>query len=335
MKLKISVIVPIYRVEKYLKKCIDSILNQTYKNIEVILVNDGSPDRCGEICNKYAQLDKRIKVIHKENGGLSSARNAGLRIASGDYVSFVDSDDWIEPHMYEILIKNVIDYDAQISCGGVSDLLEQEDLYSIIKSTFNGNVEVYLDNKEEAIKRFLSSPWAAWGKLYHRSIHQDIFFPEGEINEDEAIALSLLQRCDKVVYTNESLYNYIKHPNSITTTSFSRNKLDWHKHCKQDLEFIEKKYINLVEYAHERYIRSIMWSIRSMISSKDNFELEISSFIQELKKNSKKIRDNQLICSKEKFWINILIYGSIFNRGTIFKILFTLNLKRYGGDYNK
>lgn len=331
----ISIIVPIYNVEKYLRRCIDSILNQTYNDLEIILVNDGSTDLCASICDEYSVLDNRIKVIHKKNGGLSSARNAGLRIASGDYISFVDSDDWIEPHMYETLLKNVINYKAQISSGGVTDLFEKDDAYIPIKSTFNGNIEIVYDNKEESIKRFLSSPWAAWGKIYHKSIHEDIFFPEGEINEDEAIALKLLNRCERVVYTNESMYNYIKRPNSITTTSFNRSKLDWYKHCKQDLESIEKEYIDLIEYAHERYIRSIMWSIRSMFVSKEDFQSEIKYFIKELKRHKKRIVNNNLIPFKEKLWIMVLTYGSFFNRGSLFKKLIYLNMKRYGGDSNR
>ena len=109
MKSLVSVIVPIYKVEKYLNKCVDSIINQSYKNLEIILVDDGSPDKCGEICDKYAEKDSRVKVIHKENGGLSDARNAGIDIAKGDYLLFVDSDDWITSNICEVLIKNAND----------------------------------------------------------------------------------------------------------------------------------------------------------------------------------------------------------------------------------
>ena len=112
---KISVVVPVYNVEEYLDQCVESLVGQTYKNLEVILVDDGSPDNCPAMCDEWAERDNRIKVIHKENGGVSSARNAALDIASGDYIGFVDSDDWIEPDMYEILIKNAKKYDADIS----------------------------------------------------------------------------------------------------------------------------------------------------------------------------------------------------------------------------
>ena len=127
----ISVIVPIYNVEKYLDRCVDSIINQTYKNLEIILVDDGSPDNCLAICDSWAEKDRRIKVIHKENGGVSSARNSALDIASGDYIGFVDSDDWIEPDMYEILIKNAKKYDADISrCAGLLDYCDRSEEYN-------------------------------------------------------------------------------------------------------------------------------------------------------------------------------------------------------------
>ena len=113
----ISVIVPIYNVEKYLARCVDSIVNQTYKNLEIILVDDGSPDRCPQMCDDYADKDSRNKVIHKKNGGLSDARNAGMAVATGEYISFIDSDDWIETSMFELLLNNIFQYDCEISCG--------------------------------------------------------------------------------------------------------------------------------------------------------------------------------------------------------------------------
>ena len=116
---KVSIIVPVYKVGPYLAKCIDSILSQTLTDFELILVDDGSPDSCGEICDGYAKKDERIKVIHKQNGGLSSARNAGLDIAKGEYIGFVDSDDYIEHDMYEFLYKNSVQYDTDIACCGI------------------------------------------------------------------------------------------------------------------------------------------------------------------------------------------------------------------------
>lgn len=206
----VSIIVPIYNVEKYLKKCVDSIINQTYKNLEIILVDDGSPDLCGEICDEYVKMDKRIKVIHKINGGLSDARNAGLNIMQGQYVGFVDSDDWIEPNMYARLIENLIDFNADISIGGVTNLLESENGYKILRTTQKDEIINWSCDKEEAMECYFLGTWSAWDKIYKKTIFKDLRFPKGEINEDEAIALQILEQCDVISYTNEAVYNYIK-----------------------------------------------------------------------------------------------------------------------------
>ncbi|MBI6056665.1 glycosyltransferase [Clostridium perfringens] len=327
MNKKISVIVPIYNVEKYLEKCINSILNQTYKNLEVILVDDGSPDNCGKICDEYALKDNRIKVIHKENGGLSSARNSGLDIATGDYIGFVDSDDWIESNMYEILLNNAIKYNADISVGGVVDLLEENDKYIKTKSTFNGTIETVCLNKQEAMKKFFLGSWSAWDKLYKRKVHEHLRFPQGKINEDEAIAMHILDNCNNIVYTNEVFYNYISRPNSITTSEFSEKKLDWYKNCKYNLEFIKEKQPQLIKYALLRFCNSIMWSLRCISLTDNNFKDSAKLLVKELKVNKKDILRNELISRKEKFWIILILLTSINNNITIFIILNRINNK--------
>lgn len=329
MNFKISIIVPVYKVEKYLNKCIDSILNQSYKNIEVILVDDGSPDNCGKICDEYLLKDNRIRVIHKENGGLSSARNAGLDIATGDYIGFVDSDDWIEPKMYETLIENVIKYNAQISVGGVVDLLEEGNKYTSIKSTFDGNIKIQCLNKEDAMKKFFLGSWSAWDKIYKREVHEKIRFPEGEINEDEAIAMQILDNCEKIVYTNEVFYNYIKRSDSITTSEFSEKKLDWYKNCKRNLEFIKENYSSLNEYAEVRFCNSIMWSLRCIAIENKDFKDSINMLLSNLRDNKKELLNNNLISKKEKMWIKILLYTSFLNNIFIFKLLVKMNNLRY------
>lgn len=329
MNFKISIIVPVYKVEKYLNRCIDSILNQSYKNIEVILVDDGSPDNCGKICDEYLLKDNRIRVIHKENGGLSSARNAGLDIATGDYIGFVDSDDWIEPKMYETLIENVIKYNAQISVGGVVDLLEEGNKYTSIKSTFDGNIKIECLNKEDAMKKFFLGSWSAWDKIYKREVHEKIRFPEGEINEDEAIAMQILDNCEKIVYTNEVFYNYIKRSDSITTSEFSEKKLDWYKNCKRNLEFIKENYSSLNEYAEVRFCNSIMWSLRCIAIENNNFKDSINILLCGLRDNKKELLNNNLISKKEKIWIMLLLCTSFRNNIFIFKLLVKINNLRY------
>ena len=159
----ISIIVPVYDVEPYLRKCIDSILIQSYRDLEIILVDDGSPDNCGAICDEYAEKDKRIKVIHKKNGGLSDARNAGLDIATGEYIGFVDSDDWVMPDMYEYLYKAVKEYDADMSVCGYYDYWGKT-----ISGRYCQDIQVY--KGQEGIKALLDLKFGnyVWNKLYKR-----------------------------------------------------------------------------------------------------------------------------------------------------------------------
>ena len=179
----ISVIVPIYNVEDYLDRCVDSIINQTYKNLEIILVDDGSPDNCPKMCDDYAKIDNRIKVVHKENGGLSDARNAGMKVATGEYVSFIDSDDYVSLDFYETLLQTMIDNDSDIvECG-------------VVKFYENGKFDEYSD--DQMIKNFNtvdgleglinenSFHQYVWNKLYKSSIALDIPYEVSKLNEDE------------------------------------------------------------------------------------------------------------------------------------------------------
>lgn len=259
----ISVIVPVYKVEPYLHKCVDSILDQTYKNLEVILVDDGSPDNCGAICDAYASQDNRVKVIHKENGGLSSARNAGLDMMNGAYVGFVDSDDWIEPQMYEVLLDLMLHYDAQMALGGVADEVLCDETVRTVKTSDYGHTP-FAEDSISAIKRFFQGSWAAWDKLYQAELFKELRFPLGEINEDEAIAVHLLDRSHRVCYTNEVFYHYLRRPESITTVSFHPRKLAWVRHCWDNLRYVETTHPELVPYAAARYQGSLLWALREL-----------------------------------------------------------------------
>ncbi len=187
----ISVIVPVYKVEAFLPKCVDSIRNQTYKDLEIILVDDGSPDNCGAMCDAFAEEDPRIKVIHKPNGGLSDARNAGIEIASGEYLGFVDSDDWIEPEMYETMLALAQKHEVKLVCAGRYDVSERTGQRT--KGLCPEREEV-VSGQELAGRIFL---WqgldsAAWDKLYHRSLWQTRRYPFGRVNEACLYLLSLI-----------------------------------------------------------------------------------------------------------------------------------------------
>lgn len=220
--MKFSIIVPIYNVEKYLDKCISSLLNQTYKNIEIILVDDGSPDGCPEKCEQYSHQDNRVIVIHKKNGGLSDARNSGLRIATGDYIIFVDSDDYIELDTCEKLIPftekipQIIVADAIVEGGN-------QDLTHIINGEMMSGERYLLESY-----RVNKAPMAAWLNIYNREflLNNDLWFKKGILHEDEQFTPRALLKAEKVVVSNQLFYHYIIRENSITTKKDKRKNAD-------------------------------------------------------------------------------------------------------------
>lgn len=208
----ISIIVPVYKVEKYLAQCVNSILNQTLVDFELILVDDGSPDSCPQICDVYARTDHRVKVIHKSNGGLSDARNAGIDIAQGKYIAFVDSDDLISHDMYERLYNNIIKYDADLAMCSSEHIDES---ISELKSPENGEITVFEDDKilkslfEKKLNNFV------WNKLYKHELFKEIRYPVGKIYEDLFTTYKILSLCGTVVYDSSKLYGYRVREDSI------------------------------------------------------------------------------------------------------------------------
>lgn len=303
MDSKVSIIVPIYKVEAYLKKCIDSIIKQTYKNLEIILVDDGSPDNCGKICDEFAIKDTRIKVIHKQNGGLSDARNAGLNIATGDYLYFVDSDDWISSNAIEVLISYFeSNLDVDIVAGSSVDVHEYngeilETSYSIPLGTISQL------NKIEALKHNLQNGWAAWNKLYKKELFKDIRFPKGKINEDEAVMPHIISLCEKVIIVGQPTYYYFLRPESITTSNFSEKKLDWFYNCLNNYEFIKKEYPKLIPEAQHRLISSILYSLHFVLIEYRKYEAHISEIKQYLLNDYNSIKSNPYNSKRDKLQI--------------------------------
>lgn len=305
---KISVIVPVYNVEKYIHKCVDSILNQTYQNIEVILVDDGSPDACGSICDEYAKNDSRVIVVHKENGGLSDARNAGLDIATGEYIAFVDSDDWIEPDAYEYLIKNAIRYKVKMAVGGVKVFDEKYNKYR--KNYDIIEIEEKVLGKEEYIKNVFCSIWAAWDKIYHKSIFDLIRFPKGEFNEDEAIMLDQIEYCDTIFLSNKPIYvHYVRASESITAAEFNIKKIAWYEHSKANLDYIARKHPKLREYAEIRYFTSLLWCLNNMTRDKKIYKKQILRLRNILRNQIKNLFSNRYISKKEKCRAALIAYN--------------------------
>lgn len=221
----ISVIIPIYNVEEYLDRCIESIINQTFKNLEIILVNDGSTDNCLDICKKWLKIDKRIKLIDKKNGGLSDARNAGMKIAQGEYISFIDSDDSISKDFYEIMYTILLKNNSDIvECNII-------DVYDNIKPKDN-NLSDFVEKNYtsfEAIKELVKNNdfhQTVWNKLYKKSVISNINFPYRKLHEDEFFTWKVFKNCTKLTKINCSLYHYYHRKGSIMETNYSLNRLD-------------------------------------------------------------------------------------------------------------
>ena len=217
----ISVIVPVYNVERYIRQCVESILEQTYADLEIILVDDGSTDGSGSICDEYKLKDNRVVVIHKCNGGLSEARNAGLDIARGEYIGFVDSDDYIEPDMYEVLYKNCERYAADLAAARFVKFNTQGE----VRKNFTENIEVF--SREEMLRLFIVGDrryeitMSVWDRLYKRELISDLRFPVGKCYEDIVFSTKVIEKSKINVYIDRALYHYRLRGDSISGEDFN------------------------------------------------------------------------------------------------------------------
>lgn len=254
---KISIIIPIYKVEKYLSACIDSICNQTYKDLEIILVDDGSPDNCGQICDDYAQKDSRIRVIHKENAGVAMARNDGLDIATGDFISFVDSDDWLSENAYEKMMNAYEECGADCVIGGCQIVYEKEEELEFKSCSFPS---AHTEDSIKTMRNLLLNQSAVWNRLFKSEIFSEIRFPQNRINDDEVVALHAYAKCKKVHYLDTPTYYYRIRANSITTSAFSLKKVDVFYNAQDNLEFIKNSFPELTEEAEYKYLKTMLYS---------------------------------------------------------------------------
>lgn len=246
----ISVIVPVYNIEKYVDRCVESIVNQTYKNLEIILVDDGSSDRSACICDQWKERDTRIKVIHKRNGGLSDARNRGIKSAKGNYYSFVDGDDMLDSQMIEKLYNALISANADVSMCRM-EKIEQFKRYATREFLDNNISKIELDGVE-AIRLLLREKidCSACLKLYKKEMFSNLEFPYGKTNEDFALMYKLFYKTQKIIYISDILYYYYFRENSITSSSFSEKQFDKIDNCIEMLEYIK---FNLPEIKNEAY----------------------------------------------------------------------------------
>lgn len=307
----ISVVIPIYNVEKYLENCINSVLNQTYSNIEVILVDDGSPDNCGKICDLYAKKDSRIKVIHKENGGLSDARNCGLLNSTGKYVTFIDSDDDVTLDYVEYLYNLIKKYNTKMSICSFNIVTPNK----IIDNGKNYSEELL--NTEDCLDRLLCSKGfnvSAWAKMYDLKLFDKISFPKGEICEDNGTTYKLIMECKNVAYGNESKYNYYMRDSSIMTSSFNINRLALINFTDEMAKSVLKKYPKLSETVEKRQIESRFSILRQIIVLKTNdfkdLEKEIITY---LRAHKKALFSNKKLALRDRIaYITLLINKKLF-----------------------
>ena len=250
----ISVIVPVYNVESYVAECIESIQNQTYMNLEIIIVNDGSTDASGDICDQYAAYDERIQVIHKENAGVSAARNTGIESANGDYIGFVDSDDYIAPTMYEDMLKLMAEHDLDIiECTAFRNNGDTN-----IEGCNDGSLEIF--NRDEALKMAMYDCFVAvWSQLYKRRVISDVRFPVGRKFEDSAVSYLFIANTKRVGHINRCLYYYRLNPNSTTQTSFdAKSRWDFVLGYEERLQYAIDHQLPYVDDCNSLLMKAVL-----------------------------------------------------------------------------
>jgi len=321
----ISVIVPVYNVEKYLDKCVQSIVEQTYKNLEIILVDDGSPDNCPKMCDDWAKKDKRIKVIHKKNGGLSDARNKGIDKSCGKYITFIDSDDYVEPNYVEFLYKNLKTSNADISMG------KQYVRYT--KKTINtGTNNKYIVNAHECFDKLLYGEdfdVSAWAKLYSIKLFDGIRFPTGRVFEDSATTFKLIDKSHSIVLESKPIYNYIIRKNSISNDNFSPQKMDLITSTKEMCDHILKKYPDLQKGCDRRMMYAYLSTLTQIAKCKNskiykNYKSQIMNYISN---NKKRILKDKRVPKRDK--ISLLASALGFNFYKFAWKLYERSTKRY------
>lgn len=304
---KVSVIVPVYKVENYLRKCVDSLLDQTLTDIEIILVDDGSPDNCGKICDEFAAKDHRVKVIHKQNEGLSMARNVGIMAATSPYIGFVDSDDYVADDMYEVLYKNLVKNSADISVCGLYDCYSEKKI-----PQFAGKEFLILDNKN-ALKTALEGvkfSVNAVNKLFKKELFSEVKFPKGKLSEDAFTIPKVLSMATKVVFDSAPKYFYVHRGESITTSSFKPQDFNVVEAYQENFNLVKNDFSELTKQAEFRLLWSYTYVFDKMLLSEnfENFE-EYKRTLAFLRKNTLKFVLNPFFSLKRKF-VTLILFVS-------------------------
>jgi len=308
----ISVIVPVYNAENYLERCVDSLLAQTHTNLEVILCNDGSKDGSGRICDSYAQKDPRVKALHLKNGGASSARNAGLDIARGEYITFADSDDWVEPDAYAEMLRLARENDARLVCAGRYNVLGQtgeqevglcpQKLEKISGEELLGRVFLW-DNVDGAV----------WDKLFHRSVFREIRFPLGKINEDILVVYQAARDLDTVVMYNRPVYYYFHHVGSVTNSGVSDKTFHFAEITGQIYPEVREKHPAIAAQAEYFRVRSLVFGLQSLLladrATRVKYDGKYRSLKKELGKHAGFVLTGKYFTVKERAVDLLILWG--------------------------
>lgn len=317
----ITIVIPVYNVENYLHKCVNSVINQTYTNLEIILVDDGSPDNCGKICDEYEKMDSRIKVIHKSNGGLSDARNAGIDIANGKYISFIDSDDYVDLDYIEFLYNQIFKYNTSIA------ICSHRVLYDTGKIIEKQTNEVSVLDSKKVLERILYDEGidlSAWAKLYDINLFKDIRYPKGRLYEDSATTYLLIDKCDKIVIASKSKYNYMIRRNSITNNKFTTKKMDLIISTEEMANYIVKKYPDLKSAADRRVMYSYLSTLSQLANAKESHLNEEKKIITYIKANRYNVLTDKRTPKRDKLALLTTLGGySIYKKFWVIYLMIT------------
>lgn len=297
----ISVIVPVYKVEDCLDKCVQSIVDQTYSNLEIILVDDGSPDRCGAMCETWSEKDSRISVLHKENGGLSDARNAGMKVATGSLISFIDSDDWIEPDFLETLLDTMKNQNAQIAECAVK-LVDEYGKVLRIRET----AKVSCVDKIDGLCRLVLEDGVyqtVWNKLYRREVLEGILFEKGKCHEDDFWTYQVFDRMERLAIVERPMYHYLQRRGSIMGAGYSLKRLDGLEARYLRMEYLSK-YDELRDLTRQQLMLDCMWHLQSVMRYLKNQENRkaVNIIITTTKKLPKVSPKKSTLNTKYRIW---------------------------------
>lgn len=302
----ISVIIPVYKVEKYLDKCIESVINQTYKNLEIILVDDGSPDSCPKMCDEWSKKDKRIKVIHKKNGGLSDARNAGIDIAMGAFYTFIDSDDYVELNYVQFLYDLMTENNADLSMG--KQYVRYPD-----KTINTGTGELYVLESHDTLEKMLYSEdfdVSAWAKLYKKELFDSIRYPKGRLFEDSATTYKLIDKANKIVLKSAPIYNYIIRNDSITNEAFNEKKFDLIKSTEEMCNYISQKYKDLDRGCKRRIMYAYLSTLTQLLKCKRINKEYQNKLMKYIKENRREVLEDKRIPKRDRWALYATYIGT-------------------------